>query len=135
MDEDLIKNSFCVEVNKKTINRHIFIIKIMLGLISIYATLQGMWWYKILSKANYNKSTNDFFNYGLAPLLTGVLIIVSIFSWVFYLQGVTLIKQSFIRNEAAFFNTGYKKVFIASLVTILGFTLSCLEFAAYLIIS
>jgi hypothetical protein len=107
----------------------------MLGLISVYAALQTMWWYKILSKANYNKSTVDFFNYRLAPLITGILLIVSIFSWVFYLQGVALIKQSFIRNEVDFFNTGYKKVFTASLITILGYTLSCLEFAAYLIIS
>ena len=135
MAEDLIKDSFCTEVNKKIITRHIIVLKAMLGLVSIYSILQSIWWYKILSNAVYDKnSVLDFLEYRLTPITIAIVALADMVAWWFYLQGVALLKNSLVKYDAEIFNAGYNKIYSAGLITLVSYVISCLELGLYLII-
>ncbi len=129
MSEDFISNNFVDRIDRKLIKRYIKVLNALLILIIAYSFLQLLEWFfflknKIVPDANLAEK----YNYYIAPFILMSVILGSIISWVYTLNGNKIINNSFQNNDATLLNDGYKDCYRGGLISILLYAISIIEY-------
>lgn len=124
MNEDLLKDTFCVEIDKSVISKNIQLLKIALVFISAYLLLAIYLWVKIfITMPSILKMEGvQLFKFIFSPIVLFLSSFLNISAVFYVLRGNKLLHTSIINNDAAIFNTGYNhfyKATIFSLITII----------------
>lgn len=121
MDEDLIKDTFIISINKQKIKRNITVIKIVLIVLSIYILFAIYVWVTVFSSLpkQFKPDGLQILKIIINPfvLLSGV--ILNILSGFFVLRGNLLINQAISQNDALVFNKGYNYFYRSSILALI----------------
>jgi len=126
MSEDLISNNFIDNVNKTIIKKTFVLSKVVLIFTIVYAVLELLNWYFVLSilPGTSHLTTVTFVGYRVIPVIHVILLGGSIFSWSYCAKANKMINLSFEKNDADCFNTGYRFFYKSVIVTLFLFLLA-----------
>lgn len=121
MDEDLIKDTFIISINKQKIKRNIAVIKIILVVLSIYILFAIYVWATVFSSLpkQFKPDALQILKIFINPFVLFSGIILNTLSGVFVLKGNLLINQAISQNDASVFNKGYNYFYRSSMLTLI----------------
>jgi hypothetical protein len=129
MTDDLIRDNFCVEVDKNAIIKNIRLIKIVLAVVSLYLTMGAYLWMKVfITKPAFMKAEGiKLFENLLTPIVLFATVLINLMAIVLCLKGNRLIQASFAQNDASLFNYGYKQFYRSGILSLITISISLLH--------
>ena len=129
MTEDLIKDNFCIEVDKNLITKNIRLIKIVLAVVSLYLIMGAYLWIKILiTQPVFMKIEGlKLFEYLLTPIVLFATVLINLIAIIYCLKGNRLIQLSFAQNDAGLFNKGYKQYYRSGILGLIIISISLIH--------